>query len=78
MVWAGVSYRLGDMVAPMLGYQMPVGKDGTGLLKFGYSYDVTTSKLSNYSNGTHELMLNYCFDLNRPEPIQKYKNPRFL
>ena len=76
MVWAGVSYRIADAVAPMIGYQTAVGNDG--LLKIGYSYDVTTSKLSNYSNGTHEIMLNYCFNLDRPEPIQKYKNPRFL
>jgi len=76
MVWAGVSYRIADAFAPMIGYQTQVGNDG--LLKIGYSYDVTTSKLSNYSNGTHEIMLNYCFNLDRPEPIQKYKNPRFL
>ncbi|MFT7612709.1 MAG: type IX secretion system PorP/SprF family membrane protein [Parvicellaceae bacterium] len=78
MVWAGVSYRLADAIAPMIGYQTLVGKDQAGLLKIGYSYDVTTSKLNNYSNGSHEIMVNYCFNLDRPEPLSKYKNPRFL
>jgi type IX secretion system PorP/SprF family membrane protein len=78
MVWAGVGYRIADAIMPMIGYQTLVGQDQAGLLKIGYAYDVTTSKLSNYSNGTHEIMVNYCFNLDRPEPIQKYKNPRFL
>lgn len=78
MVWAGVTYRFADAVAPMVGYQTYLGQDKQGLLKIGYAYDVTTSQLSNYSNGTHEIMVNYCFNLDKPVPVQKYKNPRFL
>lgn len=29
---------------------------------FGYSYDITTSKLRNYSKGTHEITLGYRFE----------------
>ncbi len=75
MVWAGVSYRLSDAIAPMLGYQTKVGD---GLLRIGYAYDVTTSQLKGYSNGSHDIMLNYCFSLEKPPVIQKSKNPRFL
>ncbi|MFN3917023.1 MAG: type IX secretion system membrane protein PorP/SprF [Flavobacteriales bacterium] len=75
-VWLGVSYRLQDAIAPMLGYQHTL-KDGSAI-RIGYSYDVTTSQLKNYSNGSHELMLNYCFNVDKPKPITKFKNPRFL
>jgi type IX secretion system PorP/SprF family membrane protein len=75
MVWAGVSYRLGDAIAPMAGYQTKVGD---GLLRIGYGYDVTTSQLKGYSKGSHEIFLNYCFSLEKPPVLQKSKNPRFL
>jgi hypothetical protein len=76
MVWAGVSYRVADAIAPMVGYQTPIGDAGT--LKIGYSYDVTTSQLNSYSNGSHEVMVNYCFNLEKDPPVAKSKNPRFL
>lgn len=75
MAWLGVSYRLADAVAPMAGYQTNIGK---GLLKIGYSYDVTTSDLKNYSSGSHELMVNYCFTIDPPDVDRKHKNVRFL
>jgi len=75
MIWGGVSYRVSDAIAPMLGYQTDVAG---GKLRIGYAYDVTTSQLKNYSNGSHDIMLNYCFDLDKPKPLQKSKNPRFL
>lgn len=75
MVWAGATYRLQDAIAPMIGYQHAIKK---GMLRIGYSYDITTSELKNYSNGSHEIMLNYCFTIDRQPPITKFKNPRFL
>ena len=75
MIWAGVSYRVSDAVAPMIGYQTPVAG---GMLKIGYAYDVTTSQIKKYSNGSHDIMINYCFNLDKPKPLQKSKNPRFL
>lgn len=76
MIWAGATYRLGDEIAPMLGYQH--GFDNGATLRIGYSYGVTTSQIKSYSNGSHDIMLNYCFNLDKPQPIQKSKNPRFL
>lgn len=75
--WLGVSYRLEDAIAPMAGYQyeFPSGKS---TLRIGYSYDLTTSELNNYSSGSHELMLSYCLKIAKPLPKRVYKNPRFL
>ncbi len=57
-VWAGGSYRLTDAVVVMAGIQRMVGEKST--LKIGYSYDITTSSLKNYSTGTHELFISIC------------------
>jgi type IX secretion system PorP/SprF family membrane protein len=78
MVWLGVSYRTEDAIAPLIGYQMATGKDKKSMLKIGYSYDVTTSELKNYSSGSHEIMLNYCFQVKKKEVIEIYGHPRFL
>ncbi|MBK7383282.1 MAG: type IX secretion system membrane protein PorP/SprF [Flavobacteriales bacterium] len=76
MVWLGVSYRTEDAIAPLIGYQF---KPNTkSMLKVGYSYDITTSKLRNYSSGSHELMVNYCVLLVKPPDVQIYRNPLFL
>lgn len=76
-IWLGVTYRLEDAVAPMAGYQYNFS-GGKSALKIGYSYDFTTSELNNYSSGSHELMLNFCYKLAKPLPKRVYKNPRFL
>ncbi|HOP42463.1 MAG: type IX secretion system membrane protein PorP/SprF [Flavobacteriales bacterium] len=77
MVWLGVSFRTEDAVAPLIGYQHAF-KDGRSMLKLGYSYDVTTSELSDYSSGSHEVMLNYCFTIEKKPDLQIYRNVRFL
>lgn len=54
-VWLGASYRTNDAVALMVGCWLRKG------FQFGYSYDVTTTNLRNYSGGTHEVMLALTF-----------------
>ena len=71
LVFAGVSYRVDDAVAVMAG----VHWNG---FKLGYSYDITTSGLNNYSNGSHEIMLGYCYKWPTPSINQQYRNVRFL
>jgi type IX secretion system PorP/SprF family membrane protein len=51
----GVSYRTGDAIVAMLEFQATTG------LRFGYSYDITTTRLSRYASGTHEIMVRYEF-----------------
>ena len=54
-VWVGAVYRHNDAASFLLGYMY---KD---YLSFGYSYDVTTTKIRKYSGGTHEIMLGLKF-----------------
>lgn len=72
--WFGVSYRMQDAIAPMLGVRLLEKKN----LKIGYSYDVTTSKIKGYSAGTHEIMLGYCFNPKPKVKISSYQNTRQL
>jgi len=77
MFWAGASYRLQDAIAPMIGVQ----KDGIikkGTLKVGYSYDVTTSVVRNYSNGSHEIMVGFCYPLDQEEKTEKRQIIRLI
>lgn len=75
--WIGVGYRLEDAISPQLGYQYQT-PDGKSTLRIGYAYDVTTSNLNTYSNGSHEIMLGYCLRIEKPLPKRVYKNTRFL
>lgn len=53
--WLGVSYRHDDAVSFLGGLAY---KD---FLLIAYSYDMATSNLNNYSNGSHELMVGVRF-----------------
>lgn len=76
-LWIGAGYRTEDAITPMIGYQYRF-PSGNSMLRLGYSYDVTTSELKNYSSGSHEIMLNYCFKIVKPPSIEIYHHPRFL
>lgn len=62
MVWIGATYRTEDAVSLMVGYWMKK------TFQFGYSYDLTTTNLRNYSSGTHEVMLGVTFGKVVPAP----------
>lgn len=53
LISAGVSYRTGESVTTLLNFKL------SEKFNFGYSYDWVTSDIRQYSNGTHEFMLNY-------------------
>ena len=63
MLWGGVSYRLQDAVAIMLGYQHKMeGENGNrSRFRVGYSFDIVTNGLRQYTYASHEIFLNYCF-----------------
>lgn len=64
MVWAGVGYRTNDAITAMVGYTFQ------DYLTFAYSYDYTTTNLSNYTTGSHEIMVGLRFNKN-PHPTGK-------
>jgi len=70
--WGGLSYRLQDAVIVMVGAN--VWKD----LRLGLAYDINTSKLNPYNNGTLEFMLNYCFKVEKPVVRQRSVTVRYL
>lgn len=68
----GFSYRQGDSVIGILGLQL------NKYLKFSYAYDFTISKLSNYSSGSHELMLQYRINFNAPKHHRMCPQPIYF
>jgi type IX secretion system PorP/SprF family membrane protein len=70
--WIGASYRLEDAIAIMAGLEIMPN------LKFGYSYDITTSDIKTYSSGTHEVVLGYCFSVAKTVKRQFHRNVRSL
>ena len=69
--YAGLTYRTSDAIAVMLGF-IPITN-----MTVGYSYDLTLSKLSSVSRGSHEVLLKYCYYLPIP-PVTVTRNPRWL
>jgi type IX secretion system PorP/SprF family membrane protein len=53
VVGMGFSYRLGDSFIGL--FELQINEN----FHVGYAYDITTSDLRLYSNGTHEIMINY-------------------
>ena len=77
-IWGGLGRRgitadQGDAIMAILGLKL------TEQLILGYSYDITTSEIKNYSSGSHEFLLGY--RLVPPKKIKKdriIRCPRFL
>jgi len=69
--WAGLSYRIQDAVALLMGVELING------LRIGYSFDLITSALRRNSFSSHEFFVSYSVDLERSRN-QKYKSIRFL
>lgn len=63
MLFAGCSYRLSDAMVGIVGLETNFTSQLTA--KFGYSYDITTSAIKNHSNGSHEIMLGFCYKINK-------------
>lgn len=59
VVGLGVSYRLGDAVVGL--FELQINQN----FHVGYAYDFTTSQLNQFSNGSHELMINYRVKISR-------------
>jgi type IX secretion system PorP/SprF family membrane protein len=67
-LWLGAIYRVGDSFAGLFQIQI------TNQLKLGYSYDLPINQLGAYNSGTHEIMINFDFDL-KPGRV---RSPRYF
>ena len=75
-VWAGMTYRHNDALAPMAGIML---NTGAGDFKVGYGYGISTSFIGSYfSSGNHEIMLNYCFNITIPPIYTRSVHPYLL
>jgi len=71
-VWGGVSYRAGDALSGIVGFELYNG------IRIGYSYDFPLTDIRKSTSGSHEFMVNYCFDLSLGKSPMRYKSIRFL
>lgn len=69
--WGGISYRVQDAVALLMGMEMFNG------LRIGYSFDLVTSAMGYSAFGSHEIFVSYSINLEKNRS-QKYKSIRFL
>ncbi len=67
-LWLGAMWRVGDALGAMIQYNIYPA------FKVGYSYDFTTSKLSQVSGGTHEILVSYDLVFRK----QKIVTPRYF
>jgi type IX secretion system PorP/SprF family membrane protein len=70
--WGGVSYRAGDAVIGIIGIELYNG------IRVGYSYDFPLTDIRKSTSGSHEFMVNYCFDFGTGKSPMRYKSIRFL
>ncbi|MDR2408687.1 MAG: type IX secretion system membrane protein PorP/SprF [Bacteroidales bacterium] len=81
LVWFGVSYRVIDAVALIVGAK-PFINSSTAIrgLEIVGSYDINTSKMIRYgrSFGGYEFCIKYCFNIVTKPSIYGYKGTRLL
>jgi len=84
IIWLGASYRTGVTIWNKTNLQNGLDKSDAiaaifelkvnDTLRFGYSYDFTTSQLSGYQSGTHEISLSLTFKSKKPRIL----SPRYF
>ena len=60
MLWIGAGWRSNDAIPIMVGCWLKE------MFQFGYSFDLTTTGMRRYSQGTHEVMLALTFGRQKP------------
>jgi len=84
IIWLGASYRTGVTIWNKTNLQGGLDKSDAiagifelkvnDTFRFGYSYDFTTSQLSGYQSGTHEISLSLTFKSKKPRIL----SPRYF
>ncbi|MBW7845791.1 MAG: PorP/SprF family type IX secretion system membrane protein [Bacteroidia bacterium] len=77
----GLTYRNVDAIAILAGMNIGSSSNNEEATSVMLSYDLTTSRLSEFSNGTFEVGIRHCFGFKierTPPPIRPIYTPRFL
>ena len=70
-IWGGLGYRYQDAVVVLAGMYF---KD----FRIGMAYDIGTSSIRKYNNGSLEVSLGYIFKIETDRLRKSYRNTRFL
>ena len=70
--WGGVGYRHTDAVTTFIGANIIDG------LNLGVSYDITTSKIAKYDDGSVEIFVRYVFKMGIKRDYDHYRSIRYL
>jgi len=70
-IYGGLAYRFEDAVSVLAGLTIKG-------IRVGLAYDIGTSKMMKYSNGSFEILLNYVFKIETDKLRRSYRNTRYL
>lgn len=80
-IFFGATYRYIDAIGVDVGYMTSFGKVINGKksmgMMIGYNYDINTSRLNSFNSGSHEVILRFCFSIEREKLIIKQYINRF-
>ena len=72
IIGVGASYRFDDSVIGIFEFQI------NNYIKFSYAYDWVLSELTQFTKGTHELMLNYRINFSAPRKHRMCPGPAYF
>lgn len=73
-VWGGMGYRSGDAVSFLIGTQLDkLGMGVKEVIRIGYAFEWSISRVPKFNNGTHEIFLSYEF-----KKKEKIHTPMFM
>lgn len=70
--WGGLGWRSQDAIVVLAGIKLPQG------LSIGYSYDIATSVVAQFSGGSHELFMSYTKKIGTATVSKRQKSVRIL
>jgi type IX secretion system PorP/SprF family membrane protein len=75
-IFFGATYRYIDAIGINVGYNGTFANGKMGML-FGYNYDINTSRLNSFNSGSHEIILRFCYKIEKDRTIYERYVVRF-
>jgi type IX secretion system PorP/SprF family membrane protein len=75
-IFFGATYRYIDAIGINVGYNGTFAQGKMGML-FGYNYDINTSRLNSFNSGSHEIILRFCYKIEKDRTIYERYVVRF-